>query len=116
MSTTDAAVPTRRRRPTWLVVAVAGIVGLFYAYLVWSGVELLVRQATGPLGLNGLGWTVHLLAVIVPVAIFGVAFALGHRRAAGEFALILVAGLGLAAAFWINILSYAITSFSLYGG
>lgn len=115
MSATDAAAG-RRRTPTWLRVAVAAGVGLFYAYLVWSGVELLVRQATGPLGLNGLGWTVHLLAVIVPLVIFGTAFGLGHRRPAGEFALILVAGLGLAAAFWINILAYAITSFSLYGG
>lgn len=104
-----------RRTPGWLVVVVAAGVGLFYAFIVWSAVELLVRQATGPLGLNGLGWFVHLLPVAFPLVAFGTAYALGHRRSAWQFALILVAGLTLSAAFWMNILAYALTSYDLYG-
>jgi hypothetical protein len=110
----DAAA--RRRNPTWVVVAVAGLVGLFYAYVVFAGIDLLVRQAGGPLGLSALGWFVHILAVVVPMALFGASFAIGHRRAPWQFALILVCGLTLSAAFWVNIVAYGVTSYSLYGG
>jgi len=34
----------------------------------------------------------------------------------GAFALILLTGLALSAVFWVNILSYALTSYALYGG
>jgi hypothetical protein len=105
-----------RRRPTWITVAVAGLIGLFYAYVVWSAVDLLIRQATGPLGLSARGWFVYLLAVLVPLVLFGVCFALGYRRPAWKFALVLLVGLTLAAAFWVNVLAYGATSFALYGG
>ncbi|WP_438352694.1 bacitracin resistance protein [Microbacterium sp. CJ88] len=105
-----------RRTPTWIVVAIAAAAGLFYAYIVWSSVDLLIRQATGALGLSGLGWFVHLLPVVFPMVAFGVAFALGSRRPPGPFALILLTGLALSAAFWLNIVSYAVTSYGLYGG
>ncbi|MGP3536034.1 bacitracin resistance protein [Microbacterium sp. RD1] len=110
------AQPSRRTRPTWVTVTVAALFGLFFAFLVWSAVDLLIQQAAGPLGLNGLGWSVHLLPVIFPMVAFGVAFGLGWRRPLGAFALILAAGLGVAAVFWVNILAYAVTSFALYGG
>jgi hypothetical protein len=100
----------------WRTVAIAGVAGLFYAYLVWSAVDLLIRQATGPLGLNGLGWFVHILPIVFPMVAFGMAFGIGWRRRAGEFALVLLTGLTLAAVFWVNILAYAVTSFALYGG
>lgn len=93
--------------PVPVIVAIAGGFGLFYAYAVWSAVTLLIAQATGPLGLNGLGWFVLLAAVLFPVAVFAVAFALGWRRRAGWFALTLLVGLALVAVFWLNVLGYA---------
>ena len=113
--TADAAT-TRPRHRTWVTVVIAGGIGLFYAYVVWNAVDLLVRQATGPLGLNGYGWFVHLAAVAFPLIAFGVAFALGYRRKGWEFALVLVVGLFLSFVFWVNVVAYGVVSFSLYGG
>ncbi|WP_314457724.1 bacitracin resistance protein [uncultured Microbacterium sp.] len=105
-----------RHLPTWLVVTIAGVFGLFYAYVVWSSVALLIQQVNGPLGLNGLGWFVYILPIAFPLLAFGVAFAIGARRRAGEFAIVLLAGLTLSAAFWLAIVGYGTTSYGLYGG
>lgn len=113
---TAAIAGPRAARLPWKTVAIAAVFGLFYAYLVWSAVDVLVRQATGPLGLNGWGWFVHILPIVFPMIAFAVALALGWRRRSWEFALVLLAGLALSAAFWVNILAYAVTSFALYGG
>ena len=115
MSETDAGA-TRSRAPRWFVVAVAGLAALLYAYVIWNAVDLVVRQATGPLGLNAYGWFVHIAAVVFPVLAFGVAFAVGHRRRIGQFALVLLAGLALSFVFWLNIVAYGVVSYSLYGG
>ncbi|GAA2068678.1 bacitracin resistance protein [Microbacterium hatanonis] len=101
--------PTMRRNPTWMVVAIAGAFGLLYAYIVWNAVGLLVSQATGPLGINVAGWALLLSAAVFPLLAFGVAFAVGYRRRAGQFALVLLTGLGLSAVFWFNVLAYAAT-------
>lgn len=112
---TSARGASGRRLPRWVVVAVATIFGLFYAYIVWSAVALLVGQASGSFGLTGLGWFVYILPIVFPLAAFGVAFALGWKRRVGEFALVLLAGLTLSAAFWLAIVGYGATSYSLYG-
>lgn len=104
-----------RRMPTWITVTVAGGFGLFYAYIVWSAVGLLIDQSRHPLGLNGYGWFVYALPIAFPLVVFGVAFALGHRRRVWEFALVLFAGLTLSAAFWLNIVAYGVSSYALYG-
>ena len=98
------------RTPTWLLVTVAGFFGLFYAYAVWNAVAFLVSQAGGPLGLNGLGWFVHLLPVLFPILVFAAAFRVGYRRAWWQFALVLLAGLALVAVFWLDIVAYAAVS------
>lgn len=108
--TTDTA--PGRRAPTWIVATIAGGFGLLYAYVVWNALDLLVYQAAGVLGLNGLGWFVLLLAIAFPVIAFAGAFALGRRRGPGILALILLAGLALVAVFWLNVLAYAYA----YGG
>ncbi|MDQ1174117.1 hypothetical protein QE430_002424 [Microbacterium testaceum] len=105
-----------RALPTWLLVTIAGFFGLFYAYVVWSSVALLIQQVNGPLGLNGLGWFVYILPIVFPLAAFGVSFAIGQRRKAGELAIVLLAGLTLSAAFWLAIVGYGTTSYGLYGG
>lgn len=99
-----------RALPTWIVVALSVFFGLFYAYAVWNAVAFLVAQATGPLGLNGYGWTVLLLAVVFPVAAFAAAFAIGWRRQWWEFALVLLTGLAVVAVFWLNIVAYSATN------
>lgn len=114
---TETTVSTPHRAPTWIVASIAGAFGLFYAYAVWVAVGHLVTQATGMLGLNGLGWAVLGSAVVFPIVIFAAGFAFGYRRGAGPLALILLAGLGLVSVFWLNILSYSITAgAALLGG
>lgn len=102
----DAAA-SARRTPVWLTVTIAGLFGLFYAYAVWNALAFLISQASGPLGLNGLGWFVLLLPVIFPFLAFGGAFALGYRRPAHHLLLALLAGLAVVAVFWLDIVAYA---------
>ena len=105
-----------RHLPTFVVVTIAGLFGLFYAFVVWSSVALLIQQVNGPLGLNGLGWFVYILPIVFPLVAFGVAFAIGARRRAGEFSLELLTGLTVSAAFWLAFVGYGTTSYGLYGG
>lgn len=97
--TTDAAPRRRAALPVWLVATVSAFFGLFYAYAVWAAVGFLISQASGPLGLNGYGWFVLILAVVFP--------AIGWRRRLLPFAAILLTGLGVTAVFWVNVLGYA---------
>ena len=115
MTAIDAA-PRTPRLPVWLIVAIAGVFALFYAYVVWTALGFLIQQASGTEGLSGYGWFVLILPVLVPVVVFGLTFALGWRRSAGQFALVLLTGLGVVAAFWLNIFAYAAASSALYGG
>lgn len=112
----DTPTPGSTRRapilPVWIVATIAGIFGLLYAYVVWNAATLLAYQASGVLGINGLGWLVLLLAVLFPIVIFAIAFAVGYRRRALPFAAILLTGLALVAVFWMSILAYAYA----YGG
>lgn len=98
------------RPPTWRVATVATIFGLFYAYAVWNAIGNLVQSsaAAGELGfsLSMLGWFVWVFAALWPILVWAGAFALGARRASGQFALILLVGLGLVAVFWLNVVSY----------
>jgi hypothetical protein len=99
---------TRRAQlPTWLIATIAGAFGLFYAYAVWNAVAFLVQQAGGVLGLNALGWFVLLFAAVFPILAFAGAFALGWRRSAWQFALIMLSGLALTAVFWLDVVAYA---------
>lgn len=91
----------------WVLVAISVLFGVFYAYALWNALAFLVEQASGPLGLNGYGWFVLLLAVVFPLAAFAIAFALGWRRRAWQFALVLFAGLCVVAVFWLNVIAYA---------
>jgi len=103
-----ASVTERRSAlPVWLIAPIAGFFGLFYAYAVWNAVAFLISQATGPLGLNGGGWALLLTAIAFPIVVFALAFAIGWKRRAGAFALIMLAGLGIVAVFWMNVIAYA---------
>ncbi|MBB2974691.1 glucan phosphoethanolaminetransferase (alkaline phosphatase superfamily) [Microbacterium endophyticum] len=110
-STTGTSAARRSALPTWLIATVSGLFGLFYAYAVWNAVDLLIRQASGPLGLSGYGWFVLLAAVFFPILAFAGALTLGWRRKIGPLVLILLTGLALVSVFWLNIVAYA----SVYG-
>lgn len=114
--TTDQSAQKRPVRVP-VVVAIAGAFGLFYAYAVWNALGFLITQATGPLGLNGAGWALLLGAVVFPIGVFAGAFAIGWRRHAGHFALVLLTGLTLVAVFWFDVLAYAsVSGAALLGG
>lgn len=118
--TDETRTPGNQRRtvlPVWLIATIAGFFGLFYAYAVWNAVAFLISQATGPLGLNGGGWGLLLTAIAFPIIVFALAFAIGWKRGAGAFALIMLSGLGIVAVFWMYVIAYAtVYGASLLGG
>lgn len=115
--TESTSVERRTVLPVWLIATIAGFFGLFYAYAVWNAVAFLISQATGPLGLNGGGWALLLTAIAFPIIVFALAFAIGWKRRAGAFALIMLSGLGIVAVFWMNVIAYAtVYGASLLGG
>lgn len=115
--TESTAAERRTALPVWLIATIAGFFGLFYAYAVWNAVAFLISQATGPLGLNGGGWGLLLTAIAFPIIVFALAFAIGWKRGAGAFALIMLSGLGIVAVFWMNVIAYAtVYGASLLGG
>jgi hypothetical protein len=87
-----------------------GLAGLFYAYGVWNAIAYLITLAQ--LGLNAYGWFVLIFSVLFPVLVFVAAYALARRRTLVEFALVLVAGLGLVAVFWMNVVSLSALNIS----
>lgn len=111
------ASPARRApvMPVWLIVTVAGVFALLYAYAVWTALDFLLQQAGGTAGLTGYGWFVLLLPVVFPLVAFGVSFAVGWKLPALKFALVLLTGLAVVAAFWLNVFAYAAASSALYG-
>lgn len=97
--------------PSWLLVVVAIPFGLLYAYAVWNAIGTLVAAAANPLGLNAAGWFIWIFSAILPMLVFFFAFLLGRRHNLGIYALTLLAGLGLVAAFWINVVAYTSYNF-----
>lgn len=100
---TDAS-PRPARTPTWILVAIGGIFGLFYAYALWQAVGNTIQAAQ--IGLNALGWLVWILAILFPVIAFAVSFALSYRRGTAVYTLVLLTGLALVAVFWLNVIAY----------
>ncbi|ALX66851.1 hypothetical protein [Microbacterium sp. XT11] len=97
--------------PRWLVGLVLGLFGLFYAYAVWNAVAHLISMAA-PSGLTGLGWVTLLFGVVFPALVFAFALAIGRRRRVGELSLVLLAGLGIVAVFWLSLLGYSVLNLS----
>lgn len=105
-SASPAAVTKPRAMPTWLIVTIAGLFGLFYAYFVWNAIDYSVLLSHGERPLNGYGWFVLVFAAVAPVIAFSAAFAIGWRRSWWEFSLVKMTGLALVAVFWLDILAY----------
>jgi len=86
-----------------LKTIIVGLAGLFYAYAVWNAIAYLVTVAQ--FDLNAYGWFVLIFSVLFPILAFAAAFVLGRRRSALDLLVVMVAGLGLVAVFWINVVA-----------
>jgi hypothetical protein len=110
VNTTTATAVERRKNPTWLVATIAGAFGLFYAYAVWNALGNLIQsiQFAGENGfvLSPLGWFIWIFATAFPIIAFAGAFAIGYRRPAHHFILVMLTGLALTAVFWLNVVAY----------
>lgn len=93
--------------PRWLTALIMGLAGLFYAYAVWNAVAHLISMVQG--GVSGAGWVTLLFGVVFPAIVFAFAVAIGRRRSVGELALVLLAGLGIVAVFWMCLLAFSLT-------
>ena len=93
-----------------LKTIIVGLAGLFYAYGVWNAVAYLITVAQ--YGLNAYGWFVLIFSVLFPIFVFAAAFGIGRRRRALELTVVMLAGLGLVAVFWINVVALSAVSFS----
>lgn len=89
---------------------IIGLAGLFYAYAIWNAIAYLVTVAQ--YGLNAYGWFVLIFSVLFPILVFAAAYALGRRRNALELTLVMIAGLGLVAVFWINVVALSALNFA----
>lgn len=102
-------IETRRRNPPrWLLLVIAGVFALFYAYDVWAAIGNLVGlngQAHGlDTELSAFAWIVLIGAILIPVLVYVLAYRLGRNRAFGVQALTLLVGLAL-----VSVLSLDIT-------
>lgn len=106
---TDAA---RAVAPRWAVMTILTIAGVFYAYALWNAVGFLISSAGA--GLSGYGWFVLLFAVVFPLVVLGVVYVLTRKRSLLEVAVAALAGLGLVAVFWLNVIAHFIASPALF--
>ncbi|QHC58186.1 hypothetical protein [Rathayibacter sp. VKM Ac-2760] len=96
-----------RRKRLLLSVLIALAFALFFAWDVWEGIGNLVglRTYAASLGtdLNGTGWTVLLLGLLLPVVCFVLALVLGRRRGLLARTGLLVAALCVSAALSLDV-------------
>jgi len=114
MMATEQGAPARRpaATPGWAVAAILMVTGVFYAYALWNAVAFLITSAGA--GLSGYGWFVLLFAVVFPLVVLAVVYVMGRRRSVLELAVLSLAGLGLVAVFWLNVIAHFIASPGLF--
>jgi len=106
-STTNTA-PTRRFGRSSIAVAI--VFGLVYAYYLFDAIRSTVvlpaayENAVG-LTVADAPWTLLIIADLIPVVIYVVAFVLGRRRNVLGRALIFLAGLGVVATLTLSTIA-----------
>ncbi|WP_245958697.1 hypothetical protein [Microbacterium bovistercoris] len=112
MSVAENAVdPAPSRLRSALTGFITGLAGLAYAYLIWNAIAFLIGVA--PFGLQAMDWVALLFAAVLPALVFTAAIVLARRRPLWQFIIALLAGLGLSAVFWLNVLSYMMRSIAM---
>lgn len=107
MSAETMANPLDPRRPRWIFFALLGVFALLYAYAIWNAVAYMIPLVGLAIGVTS--WVALILAIILPAVIYVVAIALTRRRRLGTVALVLLAGLGLVAVFWLDVVGYTLS-------
>lgn len=107
MTAQQIDAPRSSPSPKWLSALVLGLAGLFYAYAIWNAVAHMVSMGQGT-GLTGLGWVTLGFGVVFPALVFVFAYVIGRRRRAAELGLVLLAGLGVVAVFWLSLIGYSV--------
>lgn len=95
------------RRPRWILYTLLGLFGLLYAYAVWNAIAYTIPLAG--LAIGATTWVALILAIILPVVVYVLAIAITRRRGLGAVALVLFAGLGVVAVFWLDVVGYTLS-------
>ena len=113
--------PARERTPIGAVaLVVAALFGLVYAYLVWQALGNLIElpksyKAIG-LDTDSVPWWLLIIGLVIPIAIYVVAFLIGLRHNLLSKALLFLVGLAAAAALGFGVVAvHALTFTSLLG-
>lgn len=97
----------RPRTPQWLAMVLAVVFGLFFAYDAWEALGNLLGMLsladTLGLSMNALGWIVLIGALVLPVALFAVAFWAAHTRGPLQQIALYLAALAVSAAIYLDI-------------
>ncbi len=107
-----AATPGRGALRGWVVFGILTVTGLGYAYAVFTTISFLTSFAAS--GLSGYGWFVLIFAAVFPLIVLALVYAIARRRSALELFVAALAGLGVTAVFWLNVLAHVITSMHLF--
>jgi len=103
----DTGTTRRTVTPLWLAVTIAVIFGVLYAYDVWEAVRDLVGVSlmVGDLGvtLAGVGLALLIAALLVPLAVFVLAFWLGYRRGPLAQVLLFLTGYAVVQALTLDL-------------
>jgi len=59
---------------------------------------------------------VLIFSELFPILVIAAAYALGRRRSAAELSITLIAGLGLVAVFWMNVVALSTLNFASLTG
>ena len=100
---------TRPRTPLWLAVTLAVLFGLFYAYDVFEalgnliGISDFANQLDA--SINGFGWVLLVLGLVLPLVLFAIAFSLGRNRGPLAQIAFYAVGLGLSAVLSLDIIA-----------
>jgi len=105
----DDATQAKQGRYGSLSTIVAGLFALLYAYSVWQAIGNLVAlpafyNQTG-LGSANVPWWVLWVGIVIPIAVFALAFVVGRKRSVLGKALIFLVGLAVTAGLGIGVIA-----------
>jgi hypothetical protein len=105
----DDAREAARGRYGWLSLVVAGLFGQFYAYDLWEAVSNFVElpAAYDAIGLDSadIPWWVLWIGLLIPPAIYALAFGVGRRQNVGGKAVIFLVGLAVVAGLSLGVIA-----------